>query len=91
MTPSKKDELLELHKAASKGPWHASCYLDDDNYGIVSKDNLIIFPSNFRTRPEDARYAAAACNALPGLIQTIERLERELADAKLEISALKAR
>ena len=91
--PVDLDELDRLEKAATPGPW---CSVDYARFCVVQaghdygdrdlfNETSINFPNseNFRWR-ENGKLAAAARNALPGLIRELREARKLLRDACME-------
>lgn len=92
-TPADLQALREAHAAATPGPYYVE-ESDDDRVHIVSRtanpreDDPVYSYGVACTGPAenpdslpDARYIALACNAVPGLVEEVERLREQRATA----------
>jgi len=87
MTPEKLSRWKKLAEAATEGPWTYSGYFADAHFGI---DPLFFYSQGETDFPksiteDDLSFIAEARTAVPELIAEVERLQRELEDAKDEI------
>lgn len=88
MTPEEIKELRELEAKATKGPWAALYDSSVYNGAIVDcpdaqLGNRIALPPNPDDEDQwkaDSKYIAASRNALPKLLDEVERLQKEKAD-----------
>lgn len=78
MIPQEKlDELRELEKAASPGPWRPDVY-EASGYTPTFDLNNRRYPGEFYQAKKDSELIAGARNALPALLDEVELLrERE--------------
>jgi hypothetical protein len=95
LTPETLAELRRLHETATPGPW----YHDENEDFVYTRDEFGDADGEIRCDTDcdeaDAAFIAATRNALPDLLDEIERLRAEngrlrLAVAKATISAAKA-
>src|SRR6478735_7587955 len=61
------------------GPWVASQYLDNGQWGIITHDNQIVVGLSSRISEADARFIAAAPDLLESLRETLKALEHNFA------------
>jgi hypothetical protein len=54
------------------GPWHASQYLDNGEWGVLNKDNVIVVGVSWHITKEDAQLIAAAPELLEACKAMVE-------------------
>jgi hypothetical protein len=74
---AKIEELRALAEKATPGPWTVEVGLDADDVRARPSLNCSIATAQ-RCEEDDARFIAAAREALPALLDEVERLERRL-------------
>lgn len=83
MTPEELTDLRELHEQASPAPWATSTWIDDDGdyQAQIEAANGSIILSQYATEVlpiQNHQMIREARNALPGLLDHIEKLTRRL-------------
>lgn len=81
------DELKKLAEAATPGPWDVSVELNGDGYRCLE----IFSTVQYRNWGDDARFIAAAREAVPELIAKVEKLEGAVSKTELYDRWLKSK
>jgi hypothetical protein len=81
VTPSRIAELRALAAGATPGPWKAESWDNGTARELIDVITDEVRVAGYAYKP-DAEYIAAAANAVPELCDEIERLTRELREAR---------
>lgn len=96
MTPADRQKLRELCAKATEGPWeHCSSGLLVEAFDLIPREVSPTGPDAGAVALvgaiDDAELIAAARDAIPALLDEVERLERELATARETVAEKRAR
>lgn len=72
------ENLEKLRKNATPGPWLRKTLPTNPDFHFVETLDDVEFPMVFHAKKGDVNYITAACNALPLLLDELEKRERML-------------